>query len=184
MDHHEHPGTTHSAAPADELTAEAALILRHAAQRARRHLHQAAHRLRDTAQLAAQPGAQGATPFPAGLATAHASVPYTVYKTAYEYTARLACAQMWTNVEHAAGWFTGNPDKALLNAAQAVLEAWLDTVQADAAVPQESPVRGFREAEMEGRKQFMRDVRETTARLENRRRTAAAWQACRDSPHT
>ncbi|GAA3087013.1 hypothetical protein GCM10020000_87190 [Streptomyces olivoverticillatus] len=83
---------------------------------------------------------------------------------------------MWSKVERAVGWATGDDrDQALLQAATAELEAWLDVLQADSgSLPENSRSRGFREAESEGRTEFMRDVRETTAWLQRKRREAEA----------
>ncbi|MEU5425785.1 hypothetical protein AB0H73_09275 [Streptomyces olivoreticuli] len=176
MDRHPPATTAISVAPADALTAEAAYKLRGAATRAHNRAQHAAARLNDAAQQATQPGPNGTTAFPVGSLTAYASPPYAAYKAAHDFCARAACAEMWSKVERAAGWATGDDrDQALLQAASAELEAWLDVLQADSgSLRENSRSRGFREAESEGRTEFMRDVRETTAWLRRKRREAEA----------
>ncbi|MFI0742485.1 hypothetical protein ACH4PU_31075 [Streptomyces sp. NPDC021100] len=165
-----------SVAPADALAGEAAYKLRGAARRAHNRAQHAAARLQDAGQQALQFGSHGVPALAGGSLTAYVSPAYTAYKAAHDYSARRACAEMWDKVERAAGWATGdNRDQALLQAATAELEAWLDVLQADSgSLPQDSRARGFHDAEVEGRNEFMREVREISAWLRRKRREAEA----------
>ena len=149
----------------DRPVAEAADRMREYARQSNSRVQHAATRLTENVQRAIDNAGRDTYAYWGSL-TAEGVPGYGAIKGATDHVRATARARMWTKVRERAAKIDGDEDQALITAAGIEVDHWLDLHQRGNTFTGEDAIKtAYRQADLDGQWQFIRDVRETDAWL-------------------